>query len=200
MTVVEGGRRPGLRERKKARTRAAIQEQAMRLFAVQGYDATTIEQIADAVEISPSTFFRYFPTKEDVVLYDALDPFFLEALARQPAELSPIQAMKAAFREALNESSEDEMARQLERARLMMDVPDLRQRALDQVVSSIDLLADALASRVGRAPDDPRIQALVGAIMGVGIVAWLGSAGGPDARYLARIEEALDLLEAGLPL
>lgn len=196
--VTQPAPRMGLRERKKARTRAAIQEHALRLFQTQGYDETTIEQIADAVEISPSTFFRYFPTKEDVVLYDALDPFFFEALARQSAELAPIPALRAAFHEALGQTAADEMERQLERAKLMMDVPNLRMRALDQVVSSIGLFAEALAARVHRPPDDPRVQALVGAVLGVGLVAWLGGSGGPDANYLARLDQGLDLLEAGL--
>src|SRR5580704_2257713 len=68
-----GQARPdGLRERKKARTRASIREHALRLFREQGYHATTVEKIAEAAEISPSTFFRYFPTKEDLVLQDEI--------------------------------------------------------------------------------------------------------------------------------
>lgn len=78
----------GLRERKKAKTHAAIQEHAMRLFAEQGYEATTVEQIAAAAEVSPSTLFRYFPTKQDIVLHDALDPLLFAAFGEQPPELS----------------------------------------------------------------------------------------------------------------
>src|ERR1700682_1242027 len=75
----------GLRERKKQKTRESIQHEAMRLFGKQGYEQTTIEQIAAAADISPSTFFNYFPTKEDVVLYDAYDPVILSLLTERPA-------------------------------------------------------------------------------------------------------------------
>jgi AcrR family transcriptional regulator len=66
-----------LRERKKVKTRAAIQQHALRLVREQRYEATTVEQIADAAEVSPSTFFRYFPTKKAVALYDDPDPLFM---------------------------------------------------------------------------------------------------------------------------
>src|SRR5580692_9667090 len=89
----------GLRERKKARTRASLREHALRLFREQGYQATTVEQIAAAAEVSASTFFRYFPTKEDVVLQDDMDTRMVEAFARQPPGLSPIAAVRAAIRE-----------------------------------------------------------------------------------------------------
>src|SRR6516164_6345541 len=92
--------RPGLRERKKARTRAAIREHALRLFREQGYDSTTVEQIAEAAEVSPSTFFRYFPTKEDVVLQDDLDLVWMDAFRAQPPDLGPIAAMRTAVRAA----------------------------------------------------------------------------------------------------
>ena len=78
------GARQGLRERKKARTRFAIQQEALRLFREQGYGATTVEQIAEAAEVSPSTFFRYFQTKDALVLTDDYDPIMVERFRAQP--------------------------------------------------------------------------------------------------------------------
>src|SRR5580698_8786706 len=100
--------RVSLRERKKARTRASLREHALRLFREQGYFATTVEQIAAAAEVSPSTFFRYFPTKEDVVLQDDMDTRMVEAFRRQPAGLSPVAAIRAGVREAWESFTPDE--------------------------------------------------------------------------------------------
>src|SRR5690348_3203049 len=105
----------GLRERKKAKTRAAIRRHALKLFREQGFANTTIDQIVDPLEISQSTFFRYFPTKEDVVLQDDFDELVVDALNRQPAELSPLSALRTAIREAFATLSPDELAEERER-------------------------------------------------------------------------------------
>src|ERR1700748_304881 len=94
-----------LRERKKARTRASLREHALRLFREQGYQATTVEQIAAAAEVAPSTFFRYFPTKEDLLLQDDVDIRMMEAIEQQPSGVGPIAAMRAAMREVLGSYS-----------------------------------------------------------------------------------------------
>ena len=101
----------GLRERKKARTRAAIRQHALRLFRERGYSATTVEQIAAAAEVSPATFFRYFPTKEDVVLQDDMDTVTLGALEAQPAALGPIAAMRSATAAMIAQLSQADLDR-----------------------------------------------------------------------------------------
>ena len=93
--VTCAGSRPpsvGLRERKKARTREALHDAAMDLFSRQGFDGTTVEEIADACEVSPRTFFRYFPTKEDVLFGDSeqRSTALIETLAAQPLDLAPL--------------------------------------------------------------------------------------------------------------
>jgi AcrR family transcriptional regulator len=191
--------KPGLRERKKAKTRTAIQDHALRLFAEQGYEATTIEQIADAAEVSPSTFFRYFPTKEDVVMYDALDPLLLAAWEAQPAELSPVGALRATMRDVFGGAPADVLALQDERAELIFSVPELRMRMLDELVRSMHLFTDIAARRAGKPADDPAVQALAGAVIGVGIATWVATGGLRASDYMRQMDEGLAELEAGFP-
>jgi len=196
--------RPGLRERKKARTRAAIREHALRLFREQGYDATTVDQIAEAADVSPSTFFRYFPTKEDVVLQDELDVLALGAFESQPAELSPVAAFRAASRQAIAGLSPEDLARLRETAELTLTVPDIRARAIDEFTRTIGEIAEAIARRVGRDSSDFAVRNLAGAIIGVIMAATLPWQDWADdyasGDMLDRIDAGLAHLEAGLPL
>jgi AcrR family transcriptional regulator len=194
----------GLRERKKARTRAAIREHALRLFREQGYDATTIEQISAAAEVSPATFFRYFPTKEDVVLQDDFDVVTLEALQAQPRDLSPIAAFRGAAAAARAQMTADDVAQFAETTRLTLTVPEIRARALDELVRTTEVITAAIAARTGRSPDDFAARNLAGAIIGVIMTAtmpWHLSDGGHDVdEMFDRIDAGLAHLEAGLPL
>ena len=157
----------GLRERKKAKTRWAIQEHAMRLFGEQGYAATTVDQIAAAAEISPSTFFRYFATKEDVVVQDVYDDLFVEAFRAAGTTKDPIATLRAALAGAFREMPADEWARSGQRAALVLAEPALRSRSVDNFVAVAGRCRAALAESTGRSVDDPGVAALVGAFTGV---------------------------------
>jgi AcrR family transcriptional regulator len=203
VTDVDAKHHASLRERKKARTRASIREHALRLFREQGYDLTTVEQIAAAAEVSPSTFFRYFPTKEDVVLRDDLDDRILEAFVRQPASLTPVAAVRAAIREAIETFTPAEWEELREAAVLNLTVPEIRARIMDELARTIDAMADALAKRTSRPADDLAVRTYVGAVFGVMLSILSPSTYTPadmGKQQFTRIDEALALLEAGLPL
>jgi AcrR family transcriptional regulator len=194
-----GQSRPGLRERKKARTRAAIREHALRLFREQGYDETTVEQIAEAAEVSPSTFFRYFPTKEDVVLQDDLDLLWMDVFRAQPPDLGPLAAMRAAVRSALASLGAAELGQLREAMDLAVAVPAVRARMLEEFARTAQIIAGAVAERSGRPAADFEVQAMAGAVVGVAMAAWFDQPGDLEG-FGDRFERGLALLESGLPL
>ena len=197
------GDKPGLRERKKAKTRAAIQDHALRLFREQGYDATTVEQIAEAAEVSPSTFFRYFPTKEDVVIYDAIDPLIFEAARALPRELGPIQAIRRAMLEVMGNLSPDEREIMSERGRLVFGVPELRLAMIDDLFRTGDLMVAEIAARLDRSPEDFEIRVFAGAIVGGLLAAMVPLVSDPEADvadFAALIDRAFEFLDKGMPL
>jgi AcrR family transcriptional regulator len=205
-----GGRPPlsppqaGLRERKKARTRASLREHALRLFREKGYQNTTVEQIAAAAEVSPSTFFRYFPTKEDLVLQDDMDVRMIEALEQQPPDLGLIAAVRAASRQMFDSYTAADMDILHETIRLTLTVPEIRARAMDEFARTITVVAEAVAKRAGRSPDDLAVRAVAGAVVGVIMSVTMPWEGWTERTSVedtfGRIDEALGLLEAGLPL
>jgi AcrR family transcriptional regulator len=190
-----GDTRPGLRERKKAKTRAAIQSHALRLFREQGYDATTVQQIIEEVEVSESTFFRYFPTKADVVLTDEFDPMIARLFRDQPSEMNAIAALRVAFKTAFGQlTAEDELAQQ-DRMILIPAVPELRAAMLDQFASAMGLLGELVAERSGRSPDDVAVRSLAGAVVGVAMAAMFMVAEEPSFDLPEKLDQAMACLE-----
>jgi AcrR family transcriptional regulator len=192
----------GLRARKKARTRSAIQREALRLFSERGYAATTVEQIADAADVSPSTFFRYFPGKEDLLLLDehhSLADTVTRAFAAQPPQLPPVAALRAAIRTALADLPPTDRAARLERDVALVAVPELWSANLGLLVRALDQLGEVVAQRAGRDPCDAAVRALTGAVLGVTVRVFLDAANDPGVEPATALDEALALLEAGLP-
>jgi AcrR family transcriptional regulator len=197
---VPDDQRTGLRERKKARTRAAIQSQALRLFREQGYDTTTVQQIIEEVEVSESTFFRYFATKADVVLSDDFDPVIVAAFREQPAELTVTQALRAAFARAFGQMTDDERAVQADRMQLVLSVPELRAAMLDQLASAMGLLAEIIAERTGLSRNDVSVRTFAGAVVGAAMAAMLAIADDPSSDIAETLDQSMACLEDGLRL
>lgn len=189
----------GLRERKKAKTRAAIQRHALRLFGEQGFYETTVDQIAEAAEISPSTFFRYFPTKEAVALSDEYDPMLIESMRSQPPEIPPITAMRNALKDIWGQLDPEDWEQERARHRLIFAVPELRAAMLDEMSRTIGLIAEIVAEREGLRPDDFGIRVLSGALIGaLTATTWdLGTS--PRKTYFDIADATLAQLEQGLP-
>ncbi|MGW3724896.1 TetR/AcrR family transcriptional regulator [Streptomyces sp. NPDC000851] len=155
----------GLRERKKIKTREAIRTATYELIEEQGYDATTIEQIADRAEVSPSTVFRYFPTKEDIVLTDEYDPL-LEEFRDRPADEPWQDSLRHITRRAIGLGLDEEPAITRLRCRLIAEVPAVRSRLMESMSAAGPLLAEAIAARTGRDPESLEVRVFTMSLIG----------------------------------
>jgi AcrR family transcriptional regulator len=185
----------GLRERKKIQTRETIQRVAFELFDEKGYANTTIEEIAEAAEVSPSTFFRYFPSKELVLMADDLDQVTVEALAQQPADLPTLQAFRRAFDITMATLSEDDWELERTRQRLVFSTHELKLVQFNEYLRVVRELAEAESRRTGRDADDFEVRVLFGALAGA-LMAVLDR----DPGSVALMYRAMDFIEAGMPL
>jgi AcrR family transcriptional regulator len=188
-----------LRERKRTRTRLMIQAEAMRLFAEKGYENTTVDEIAYAAAISPRTFFRYFPTKEDVVIWDEYDPITPDLLDARPADEPLAESLRAFIHEAVGGLYQRDRDELLLRLRLLTSVPELRARLRDEQRTGEKIMAALLANNRGLPADDLGLLVLTaafGAAINVAIDAWVAADGKSDP--LALLDQAIDALAAGM--
>ncbi|WUN95503.1 TetR family transcriptional regulator [Streptomyces sp. NBC_00299] len=189
----------GLRERKKIKTRTAIREATYALIKEQGYDATTIEQIAERAEVSPSTVFRYFPTKEDIVLTDEYDPVLLDELRRRPADEPWMESLRYVMKLAIAAATDEEPEAVRLRSHLLVQVPAVRSRMLESMSVTGRMLGEAIAERTGRARDSFEVRvftmSLIGALAEVSLY-WAENGFEDDLNDL--VDRALDVVEHGL--
>ncbi|MFI6851975.1 TetR/AcrR family transcriptional regulator [Streptomyces sp. NPDC050416] len=190
----------GLRERKKIKTRQAIRAATYALIEEQGYDAATIERIADRAEVSPSTVFRYFPTKEDIVVTDEWDPVILAEMRARPEDESWADVLRHVMRTALDLSLAEEPGVTRLRSRLAVEVPAVRARMMESMAATGRLLREALAERSGLDPDSLELRVFAMSVLG-GLTEvsryWAETGHRDDIREL--VDRALDVLEHGLP-
>ena len=189
----------GLRERKKARTREAIIDAALDLFASKGFEATTIEDIAAAADVSPRTFFRYFESKVDLVMArneahgDKIGPL----ITARPASEGPLEALRHVIQQTMCELLADpSVVRELQ---VMMSTPTLRNRAREHFYEEEAELVSAFAARLGTDDDDLMANVMASAAASTiwtVIERWLAD-GTEVERLPPMIDEAFTLLEQG---
>ncbi len=196
-----GAPRVSLRERQKIRTRQAIRAAAMRLFTAQGYDRTTVEQIAHEAEVSHTTFFRYFQTKEQVVLSHDLDDDIDTALAAIPPGLGHFDLLRRLIRAMYDVHAADEWTSDPQRMALIDTEPALREAYQLQKEQSIAEAAEFFADYLGVDQDDFALRVFIAAVGGVAF-RLMGEDTDkiPDGGDIDRVMAAVDLLERGLPV
>ncbi|MET9557307.1 TetR family transcriptional regulator [Streptomyces sp. NPDC006645] len=193
--------RLGLRERKKLKTRVAIREATYRLIDEQGYEVTTVEQIAAAAEVSPSTVFRYFPTKEDIVLTDEFDPLMEAAIRARPADERPLESLRAVLRQAMEAVHADQSQELLQRSKLMLEIPAVRARMTETMAETSLLLSRAVADRTGRDEGDLEVRVFTASAMAALREVMIHWAEHDQKENLAvLVDRALDTLKGGLAL
>ena len=201
MTEESAAPTEGLRERHRKRTAADLEEAALRLFCEKGFDSVTIDDIAVAADVSRRTFFRYFASKEDVILSD--HPRRLgelqAALDLRPTDEPALTALRHAIL-SLAGSFEEQRDHMLRRFRLVTTTPALEARSLCLQRNWEAAVTGMLAQRMGVDPaKDLRpgvVAATTMAAMRMATTNWLAAGGEGDLPAI--VAEALDLLDGGL--
>jgi AcrR family transcriptional regulator len=190
---------PGLRERKKRRTRQALIDSAMRLYRERGFDGVTVAEIAREADVAPRTFFGYFETKEDVFLGRGDDR--LERLVQAIRERDRGEPILSALQRELLRDGEPAAAAPAPSGRPdlseLIGHPAIASRLRERWNRWEDLLTEAIAADVGAPPGDPEPRVVAAALTGAIRVASAAAQERPDRRVeIAR--RVFGLLASGL--
>ncbi len=192
----------GLRERKKLQTRVTLRKVAFELFRTQGYDETTVAQIAAAAEVSPATFFRYFATKEALVVEDDYDAVFLANIG--PLDPSGNLAAQILRRGAdlFEELDEETRTTELERARLLGSSPSLRAAQAQDLERTAGVMERSIIENATGPVDPDAVRAIVGAVVGAAMSLARGEGAMVRTESImspAGMRQLAALFDAGLP-
>lgn len=201
----------GLRERKKAQTRQAIADAAARLFAERGFEATTVEEVAEAAQVTKKTVFNHFPTKEDLALdrADRREQDLVAAIRDRPEGTTVLDAFRALSHRHVGELA---AIRRHVRAgsglfSLIDSSPALQQRMAEHRQRLISSLAGQLRGEAGAGPADPWPEIVAWTLVGTQTVLFrrlreLAAGRMPPARlaplYAAEVDRVFDNLGRGI--
>jgi AcrR family transcriptional regulator len=192
---------PDWRQRKKAATRDRIRASALRLFRQQGYDATTVEQIAADAGVSHMTFFRYFPAKEDVALSDSYDPLLVGLLGQTPADWPLIRRIRTVLVQGLAQVYDSDRDTLLAQNKLIITTPALRERLWASQVATQELILGALGSGHGDEKASFQARVTVAACLAAvttAVLAWVEDDGASELPDLiGQAFTTLETLDAG---
>lgn len=194
--VTDGG---GLRERKRTAAMYRIQSVALDLFEERGFDTVTVEQIAEASEVSPSSVYRYFGTKEQLVLWDEFDPEMDATFAAALADEVPLVGLRRVMLALAEGMTAQDEARMVRRLRLAMTSPALEQATIATTYTLSELVGKALAERLDRPADDLEVQVFAHSVIG-GFLGMFHHWQGAEYREPLRsvLVRTFDIFEQGL--
>jgi AcrR family transcriptional regulator len=191
---------PGLRERKKQKTRDTIVRVALELFDEQGYEQTTIAEIAEAAEVSPRTIFAYFPSKEDILFSNLpqAEQHLARALRERPDGVTAFDVLRDFVVGSLGRDP-DEMCRK----RIVASEETLQRNARARMAPFEQLMVEAIAKDLNTAPDDIRPQIVAAALIAAASAlgdrhSTVASESVPPEQAMAVIDDVLSFLRGGL--
>ena len=191
----------GLRERKRILAMRRIQDVALDRFDEEGYEAVTIERIAAEADVSPSSVYRYFGTKEAILLWDEYDPLIFTRVLELVDQLPPLQAIKQVMATLVGQVFDRDQDRIRRRIHHMMEEPTVRAASALESQQMAEMIGELLAPRLGLEAHDLRMQVFAHAVvsaMVAGIHHWYATDFAEP--FSAVLDRSLDMVAEGIEL